>query len=415
MIRGQKIWLNLSLKHFVLNSSMKKVVRFLRGKFKNFDHVYCIMKSLQADCTYYFINKVRIFFKKTIVPSEVEILDIIRVKIHARRVNLGWPKKELHILLIYGLSNWEWILPMAFSRFGKVHVFDWRAEGYDDRVVSDWPSSRHKLNQSLIEKFHQINSIEKIDVVIGQFSGYTIMPETIDEIKAGGAITINWTFDDKLNFKGKKMFGVQSSPAGLCDAVDITLTSNPSAIRQYWSFGGLSMFVPEAAEHNFFKRSNQKKYKVTFVGARYGNRPKFISDLKKYGVDVECFGVGWKNGEISDIRMAEIFSQSLINIGMSEIGYSKKLCCLKARDFEIPLCGSLYLTSYHSDLDLVYEIGKEILVYRNAKDCAALIKKILNNPLEYESISKEGFRRASLNHTYEARWSVVFKKIGAII
>ena len=51
------------------------------------------------------------------------------------------------------------------------------------------------------------------------------------------------------------------------------------------------------------------EYDISFVGGKYGWRPKFISKLQKMGIKVVCFGNGWENGPLSDEEMVKLFSR----------------------------------------------------------------------------------------------------------
>ena len=89
--------------------------------------------------------------------------------------------------------------------------------------------------------------------------------------------------------------------------------------------------------------------------------------------------------------------------------------CLKGRDFEIPASGGLYLTQHNLELSLVYDIGKEILTYKNTEDCAKTVSKLLDNSDQAELIRKAGQERCLKNHTYERRWLDVFKLVGLLV
>ena len=91
-----------------------------------------------------------------------------------------------------------------------------------------------------------------------------------------------------------------------------------------------------------------------------------------------------------------------------------RLMCLKGRDFEVTMSGGLYLCQNNPELSEVYEIGKEILTYRNTEDCYKKISYLLDNPDAADRIRSAGYLRAIRDHTYEKRWSEVFRKLGII-
>ena len=173
------------------------------------------------------------------------------------------------------------------------------------------------------------------------------------------------------------------------------------------------MFWPEAAHPDSHKPYDIPfDFDVSFIGKKYGWRPKFIARLLKMGINITCFGNGWGNGPLSDEEMIKLYSRSKINLGFAGVGHSKKLMCLKGRDFEVPMSEGLYLTQDNPELSLVYEVGKEIVTYKNEEDCADKIKQLLANPDEADKIRKAGRIRALRDHTWEKRFEDVFRLSG---
>jgi spore maturation protein CgeB len=153
---------------------------------------------------------------------------------------------------------------------------------------------------------------------------------------------------------------------------------------------------------------------VSFVGARYGWRPHLINGLRRHGIDVACFGAGWPNGPLANEDMNALYGSSRINLGVGGIGYSGKLLCLKGRDFEVPMSGAVYLTQDNPELSLVYDVGREILTYRDVGHCAEVIRALLDDPERAERIRRAARARCLRDHTYAARWTTVFRTLGAV-
>ena len=104
--------------------------------------------------------------------------------------------------------------------------------------------------------------------------------------------------------------------------------------------GGLAHFHPELADPRIHHPYDLPfEYYVTFVGARYGFRPSFIGGLRKLGINVRAFGRNWDAGALPLDKMVELYSRSRINLGFGGIGHSRRLICLKGRDFEVAMSG----------------------------------------------------------------------------
>jgi len=327
-----------------------------------------------------------------------------------------WPKLkgELHLFLAYYVSNWEAILPTSLQPFGQVTAFNWRECSVDDRV-GNWIENRERMNADMLAAFHAANEHQPVDAVIGYLSGHNTNPETLRDMAKAGAAVFNLCFDDKLYFPGRKLGGRFTSPAAIASAVDLNLTNAPESIVKYAVHGGLAMFWPGAAHPEVHRPHPERfDYEVSFVGSCYGWRPRFAAALRRHGIKVECFGNGWPNGSLSNEEVIRLYSRSRINLGFGAIGHSRKLLCLKGRDFEVPMSGGLYLTQHNPELALVYDIGREIVTYKNANDCAQQITELLGNPDRAAALREAGRKRALKEHTYEAKWSRVLETAGLL-
>jgi spore maturation protein CgeB len=350
------------------------------------------------------------------VPVNASLRAALSVRLADRRERLKWPKPrdELHIFLAYPLVNWEAVLPEAMARFGRVSQYEWRADGFNE-TAPDWLARRDLMNQRLLQAFHAANNSQPIDVVVGYVSGYTVAPQVLLEMAAHGAAITNFCFDDKIYWPGKVRGGRFETTASIAHAVDLNLSCDPAAGPKYFAHGGLSMFHPEAADPEWYKPLGLPfEYEVSFVGAAYGWRPKLIEGLRRHGISVACFGSGWPNGAIANGEMNRLYARSRINLGCGGIGYSHRLLCLKGRDFEVPMSGAVYLTQDNPELSLVFDVGREIVSYRNIPDCARIIRQILDEPQRAEQIRVAARTRCLKDHTYTARWSAVFRMLGAL-
>jgi len=337
-------------------------------------------------------------------------------RVGQRAAALGWPKKngDLHIFLVYPLTNWEGILSTALSTFGKVTTFEWRSLGFNE-TAPNWVKVRDSMNHALLDAYHAASREQVVDVVVAYTSGYTLSAEVFAAMAARGAVTTNFCFDDKVLWPGPKLGDRRISTAEICSSVDLNLTNDPQGTLKYFVEGGLAMFHAEAADPHLHRPLDLPfEFDVSFIGARFGWRPVLIRELRRHGIEVECFGNGWPNGAVSNEDMREIYAKSRINLGCGGIGYSSSLVCLKGRDFEVPMSGALYLTQHNPELSLVFDVGREIVTYRDPADCARIIKELLNDRNRAASIRKAARARSIRDHTYQARWARVFETIGAL-
>ncbi|MCK4809724.1 MAG: glycosyltransferase [Candidatus Omnitrophica bacterium] len=369
-------------------------------------------RKAESELNYYRARAAR----ENIVCLENEkLIEEFQKRLKNRGVTPSFKEKgELHIFLAYYVSNWEAILPKTLRSFGRVTEFEWGCQGFDIHSFGQ-KSYRDKMNNAMLNAFYEAHKQQPIDIVVGYLAGKNTSPEVLQKMGENRAIIFNFCFDDKLSLRGKMLNGQWTGPAALASSVDLNLTNAPETRIKYLVEGGLSMFWPEAADPGTHKPYDVPfKFDVSFVGQKYGWRLKFIAKLERTGINVTCFGNGWENGPLSDEEMIKLYSRSRINLGFAGVGHSKKLMCLKGRDFEVPMSGGLYLTQDNQELSLVYDVGKEIVTYKDENDCAKKIKWLLSNSDETDKIRKAGRNRAVTEHTWGKRFHHIFSLAGLL-
>ncbi|MFA6354731.1 MAG: glycosyltransferase [Candidatus Paceibacterota bacterium] len=228
---------------------------------------------------------------------------------------------------------------------------------------------------------------------------------------------------------------------------DWVVTTYSRAVEWYQKKGlGNILLSQWACNTNNYKSLNlQKGIDVSFIGQYKSGRAKVIKQLKKVGISVETYGFGWPNGKISQEKMIEIFSRSKINLNInarpgllhpkvvSRIFFRKSINRIKvdlhlvdnlmayfhfpihhthARPFELAGCGSFVISGYSEDIDKYYRNGEEMVFYKSPDDLAEKIKYYLSHSEEREKIAVAGYKRTICEHTYQARFMEIFKKIG---
>ncbi|MCG6202760.1 CgeB family protein [Psychromonas antarctica] len=243
---------------------------------------------------------------------------------------------------------------------------------------------------------------------------------TLKKLKEKGFFTANFFGDDQWRFEG---FTSNYSPY-----FSACITTDKYSIEKYYSIGQQNVIRSQWAslesqvEHVFI----DYKYEVSFIGGYNRYRKWFVDALASRGIFVHCFGGGWDNGRLSYEQVEEVFSNSKINLNISNSeSYDARyllsslrasLSCLKsvfkkakcssqtkARNFEIPVQGGFQLTDYVPSLDEYFDIGKEIACYNSIDEAEKLIKYYLKNDTERERIKSLGIRKARKVHTFKCR------------
>jgi len=73
------------------------------------------------------------------------------------------------------------------------------------------------------------------------------------------------------------------------------------------------------------------------------------------------------------------------------------------RVFDVPACGAFLLTDDQDALGELFDIGKEVITYKNREELPELIRFYLNNSQERKRIAERGRERIVREHTYVHR------------
>jgi spore maturation protein CgeB len=151
---------------------------------------------------------------------------------------------------------------------------------------------------------------------------------------------------------------------------------------------------------------------VLWLGAAYGARLDLVRGLRARGFDVRTRGPGWPEGPAPFREMIELYARAHVVLGMSGVGHYDSIKTLKGRDFEVPMAGGLYLTSYNPELADQFELGREVLCYAGLPDCADTLHWLRRRPDVAAQIRAAARARALRDHTWDARIARVLQLLG---
>lgn len=222
--------------------------------------------------------------------------------------------------------------------------------------------------------------------------------------------------DDRIEFFP---YGILSSGnddyAGWIRKYDLNLTSSRAAVDWYRARGAAVRHMPQGfrVDDRFVAPPSEEEIDrgFSFVGSRKQEREKVIASLCENGVEVEIFGAGWPAGDwVED--PATVFRHSQINLGIGYATPSAVLTQPKGRDIECPGVGACYLTTYNWELTELFEIGREILCYRNIEELIEIYSHYAQRPEACLRIAQAAHRRCHAEHSWEKRLRTVFREVG---
>jgi spore maturation protein CgeB len=285
----------------------------------------------------------------------------------------------------------------ALRNLGQQVIF---FESFDRSGYHDFA----ELNREFLKKVQA----EQPDIILCVLLlGYEIWQETFELVRNScNAVIINWSTDDSWKYEQLSRL--------VAPAFDIYATTYPEAIAKAKRDGHSNFVLTQwAASTASLARplpSRECRYPVSFVGTCYGNRQKQILALKARGIDVSCFGQGWKNGPVRAEEIPQIMRESVISLNFGDSGLLMRGLIpvrsrqIKARVFEVPGAGGFLITEGAENLDQFYRIGEEIAVFDGVPDLASKITYFLAHPEERDKVAVAGHVRTRKEHTYDARF-----------
>ncbi len=273
-----------------------------------------------------------------------------------------------------------------------------------DSLRRDRQCSFAELNRALIETVRRENP----DLVLCVLLSYEIWTETLAWLRDNTTVALmNWGSDDSWKYR--------QFTRHLAPYFDLHATTHAGAAAQASRDGlhavTLTQWAADEATLATPLPAARCRYPVSFVGAAYGNRRRWIEGLRSRGVPVHCFGHGWEGGTLSAKAMGEVIRESVLclNFGDSGLHFRGLLPFrsrqIKARVFEVPGRGGFLLTEPAQGLANFLTPGQDIALFQTPEDLARQATYYLAHPEERDRMARAGHDRVRSQHTYRLRFS----------
>lgn len=243
-------------------------------------------------------------------------------------------------------------------------------------------------------------------------------------LNAGG-LTLTDSLFSELRHKNVKILGISLSDPDVypyngkifSDNFDLFYTNSKYSFeKQYCDNQTQVRLMPFAAstKHHYYMPEVEKKYDVVVVGHAREERIKIIERLSEV-CKVGIFGNGWERS------MGAVYGKEhvkAINSGKMYLSFAQTVAGyqnIKVGLFEAMACNQVVITAYMEELQDYFEIGKEILCYRDENELFDIVKYYSEHPEEREMIRKAGYQRFLKEHTYIKRWDDVLWELYDIL
>ena len=341
---------------------------------------------------------------------EDEALDLARASLGTR---LSRNSGRFNFIMAVPVVNWETTLTEHARAHGTCHHLAFESRGFFESEL-EWHQYRAANAVKLKTFFEATYSEVDINILFLYLSEFHIDPKCLAAFKLKNVIIVHFNWDDRLHYTSQHK-GQSVGVKGVAKAADCNLTI---------AVGPMSRYVADGAAVFYWRGSSDcptpepvlpriEFNRVLFFGSRYGYRAELIDHLIRKGLPIDVFGSGWGTEFISYERLAYKIPRYALNLGVSTIGYTRSLSCVKGRDIEVPLSGGLYLTNQSLEIEQVYVPGKEILTYTSMDDCYRQACKVLANPLAFSDIRRMGAVKAQ-SFSWEARFQYLIALIASV-
>lgn len=205
---------------------------------------------------------------------------------------------------------------------------------------------------------------------------------------------------------------------------DVFLSSFPPTVDHFARLGRRSEFLPLGFEPRVLDAlgAESRQIPLTFVGSFHGvhsARMRLLETVAQHcGLSV---WTGTHGADVSSSRLSSsirgtawgrdmyrVLARSMITLNHhGDVGpYANNL-----RLFEATGVGALLITDYKPNLSDYFDVGREVVAYRDEDECVELIRHYLDHPDERAAIASAGQTRTIRCHT----WADRMKKLVAIV
>ena len=235
--------------------------------------------------------------------------------------------------------------------------------------------------------------------------------------------------------------------------LDHLITFYPPAYQEYKKRGynvlGMDWFVNREFYNPGIRHqeSGVNDIDVSFIGSAKPERKKLVEKIKRAGINIQTWGVGWPNGPVNFKQMIDIFRRSKINLNLgmgksiwrwqtpfriffspakNKFGLKLNLKNIvgnwktiinrrqpqcRARPFEIMACRAFVLTNSNAPLFGDFQDGENIAFYRNEKDLIAKIKYYLTHDAERKAIANRAYQKIIKENSAVVCWENILSKV----
>jgi len=242
-----------------------------------------------------------------------------------------------------------------------------------------------------------------------------LMPDAVARLKRGGVRVAFW-FPDHVANLGRELM--------LLGPYDALFFKEPHLVECLKATLDLrAYYLPEACNprwHRPFISAGTEPYFVV-AGTMRPSRVRLIERLMSKGIPLKLYGGAIPRwfGE-SPMRTVHvgypIWREQKARIFRSAVGvlntlYPAEVIGVNARLFEAAGCGAAVLTEFRPSVPELFDVGEEVLVYRDFDSLVDHARRLLNEVGLTARLGDAAAQRAHRDHTYELRLATILETV----
>ncbi|MBP2675073.1 MAG: hypothetical protein H6Q84_1913, partial [Deltaproteobacteria bacterium] len=131
-----------------------------------------------------------------------------------------------------------------------------------------------------------------------------------------------------------------------------------------------------------------------------------------------CGDAGWKQLLNGKFRLGpqinyykelpSFFNACKVNFNATSV---QMATAVNQRVFDVPACGAFLLTDHQASVESLFEVGEEVITYRDMDEIVDLTRFYLRNHAAREAVAAKGRSRVLREHTYRHRVDTIVRRL----
>jgi spore maturation protein CgeB len=135
-------------------------------------------------------------------------------------------------------------------------------------------------------------------------------------------------------------------------------------------------------------------------------RPCILGDAGWKGLLNGNFRLGPQINYYQDLPL--FYNACAVNFNATSVQMGK---AVNQRVFDVPACGAFLLTDHQKSIEGLFEVGKEVVTYKDRGEIADLAGFYLRDSAAREAVAKKGRARILGEHTYRHRIDSIIRRL----